>query len=150
MQKTKQPGFRPFLPLAKMAVRLGRALAGNMPLAYCIYMGSISLPAPLIRGPPTGSLDAATPGGIDYHFLPTGENHGVAAVKPAASNRPPDGCTEIGSIPLPAPPIRGPPTRGGPLIGGAEHAISEHEIVAVFCPETLNVSTILLPLSPSS
>ena len=34
--------------------------------------------------------------------------------------------------------------------GGAEHAISEHEIVAVFCPETLNVSTILLPLSPSS
>ena len=63
--------------------------------------------------------DLVEPGGIDYHFLPKGENHSVAAVKPAASNRPPDGCTEIGSIPLPAPPIRGPPTRGGPLIGGA-------------------------------
>ena len=34
--------------------------------------------------------------------------------------------------------------------GGAEHAISEHEIVAVFCPEMLKVKTIRLPLSPSS
>ena len=34
--------------------------------------------------------------------------------------------------------------------GGAEHAISEHEIVAVFCPEMLKVKTIRLPFSPSS
>lgn len=34
--------------------------------------------------------------------------------------------------------------------GGATHAISEHESVAVFCPEILKVKTILRPFSPSS
>lgn len=33
---------------------------------------------------------------------------------------------------------------------GAIHAISEHESVAVFCPEILKVKTILRPFSPSS
>ena len=36
------------------------------------------------------------------------------------------------------------------LDGGAAHAISEHESVAVFCPEILKVKTILRPFSPSS